>query len=217
MSDSPAVRALCIGENEYDFHRFETAGPLFERFLENSGRVDLTLSTDRSDLTTDTLQEYDVLIDYLTDPPMDDQQEAVLEFVRAGNGYVPVHCAADVSSFVPEPQVAVEELIGGAFLDHPEQCDLDVEIVDQTHQITRGIEDFTVWDEPYEIRWTEDDVHVLARMNHEELGDLPVAWTKSYGHGRVFYCSLGHDEPALSDATVQLLITRGTLWAADQA
>jgi type 1 glutamine amidotransferase len=86
-------------------------------------------TTDRARLAD--LTEYDIVIDYLTDPTMADaEREGLLRFVRDGGGYVGVHCAADHETFVDKPADRFEELVGGAFLDHPEPCDLAVEVVD---------------------------------------------------------------------------------------
>jgi type 1 glutamine amidotransferase len=32
--------------------------------------------------------------------------------------------------------------------------------------------------------------------------DFPVSWIRSYGKGRVFYCSLGHGAPVYSNSMV---------------
>ena len=211
MIDITGVSALIIGEDAFDFHQFDEKYPLLRAFLGADG-IAVEGTTDRAGLAD--LTEYDIVIDYLTDPTMaDTEHEGLLKFVRDGGGYVGVHCAADHETFVDEPADHFEELVGGAFLDHPEPCDLAVEVVDSDHPITEGVDpDFTVRDEPYEIRW-DDSVRVLARMDHAELGDLSVAWTKPYGDGNVFYCSLGHTNAAFAHPAVQRLLTRGVRWA----
>ena len=46
--------------------------------------------------------------------------------------------------------------------------------------------------------------------------DMPVAWTKYWGLGRVFYCSLGHHDDVFDHSpTAQTLMLRGMLWAAE--
>ena len=43
----------------------------------------------------------------------------------------------------------------------------------------------------------------------------PVVWTKSHGHGRVFYSALGHVAQEFKDYPDVLAMTiRGLLWAA---
>jgi type 1 glutamine amidotransferase len=44
--------------------------------------------------------------------------------------------------------------------------------------------------------------------------DIPVIWTKYWGKGKVFYCSLGHDEARITKEPVPTIIKRGFSWAA---
>ena len=46
--------------------------------------------------------------------------------------------------------------------------------------------------------------------------DVPVVWTKLWGEGRVFYCSLGHTASVLRVPPVDELMRRGVLWAAQK-
>ena len=44
---------------------------------------------------------------------------------------------------------------------------------------------------------------------------MPVAWTKYWGLGRVFYCSLGHHDDVFDKSpTASVLMERGMVWAA---
>lgn len=204
------AKALLIGENEYDFHRFDEKATAFATVLERAGAT-ATLTTDRDALAG--LDDYDVLVDYLTDPPMGDHQSTALSYVRDGGAYVGVHCASDVASFVEEPQDAYADLVGGSFVTHPENSEFGVEIVDDDHPITAGLADFPVYDEPYQLD-VNDDVRVLARMDHPhgELQGMPVVWTRTEGNGRVAYCSLGHTDEAMAHETVRDLLVRSVEW-----
>src|SRR5207244_12109260 len=58
---------------------------------------------------------------------------------------------------------------------------------------------FTVFDEIYLLKnFRRDQVHVLlaldAHPNEKTPGFYPIAWSKHFGNGRVFYTSLGHRE-----------------------
>lgn len=212
---------LAIGGNRFPFHRFEERGPLLAAAL--GDRVDVTLTTNKNALTD--LADYDVVLDYLTDSSLTDaQRDGLLSFVEDGGGYVGIHCASDLTSTEPadpddvidsrdEPFPELRDLIGGHFITHPAQTAFDVHVVDQYHPITTDLDDIRVWDEPYVVD-VDDDVRVLARMDHPEHADTPVVWVKDYGDGRVFYSSLGHGEAALTHDTVCDLIDRGVRWAA---
>lgn len=217
--DSKSV--LAIGGNRFPFHRFERRGPEISAAFDD--RITVTLTTTKDDLVD--LSAYDAVIDYLTDSSLTDaQRDGLLSFVEGGGGYVGIHCASDLTSAVPddpndviesheEPFPDLRELIGGHFITHPEQAALDVHVIDHHHPVTAAMDDITVWDEPYVVD-VDDDVRVLARMDHPEHADTPVVWTNRYGNGRVFYSSLGHGTPSLTHEGVQRLIRNGTRWAA---
>jgi type 1 glutamine amidotransferase len=211
MTDSDTT-VLVFGENTFDFHRLDEKRPLFESFLDEED-IDATITTDLNALQCESINEFDAVIDYLTKSTFTtEQREGLLGFVRDGGGYVGVHCASDFSSFVAEPDEELESFVGGAFIDHPEQSEFAVRIRAE-HPITTGIDDFTVFDEPYNLRWN-GDVNVLARMDHPELGDVPVVWTRIEGDGRVCYCSLGHTNSAFEQQPFQQLVTRAIQWTA---
>ena len=215
------LRVIVIGETTFPFHNFDEIAPLFENVL--AGHVDLTLTTDRDALAD--LSEYDVLVDYLTDSTLTEEQlDGLLSFVRDGRGYVGVHCASDLTSVAPDdpeelldsrekPIPELRKLLGGHFITHPEQAEFAVRIADEDHPLTSGVEDFTVFDEPYQVEYDED-IHVLARMEHPDLNEYPVAWTKPYGGGRVCYLSLGHAEDAFENDAFRTLLRNGIEWAA---
>jgi type 1 glutamine amidotransferase len=205
------VHVLVVGENQFDFHRLEDDADRFREILDPLGEV--TVTTDRSTLAADSLERFDVLIDVLTEPPVEYTDDLV-GFVRRGGGVVGLHSAADVSSFVEEPADGIARLLGGRFRTHPEQSIVGVRMLDSTHPITDGVDDFEVYDEPYDVSLETDvDVEVLAAMVHPDLGGTPVAWTRSEGDGRVFYCSLGHTAEALDHESVRRLLRQGVTWA----
>ncbi len=43
---------------------------------------------------------------------------------------------------------------------------------------------------------------------------MPLAWTKRYGMGRVFHCTLGHQVAIFDDPQARLMVKRGLIWAA---
>ncbi|SFL44143.1 hypothetical protein SAMN04487950_3761 [Halogranum rubrum] len=210
---------LVIGGNRFPFHRFEVHGSLIADMIPDA--FDVTLTTEKESLTD--LSEYDAVVDYLTDSTFTDaQQRGLLTFVEEGGGYLGLHCAADLTSIVSddpdshithrdEPFSALRELVGGHFRTHPEQTTFDVRIVDHFHPVTANLSDLRVYDEPYVLD-VDDDVRVLARMDHPDHADMPVVWTHNYEEGKVFYCSLGHDEASLTNGDVRSLIANAIRW-----
>jgi len=210
------TRVLVLGENSFPFHRIDDKRDAFERVLDD---YEVTVTTDRDALAG----EYDVLVDFLTDSTLSDaQRDALEEHVGGGGGYVGVHCASDLTSRVPAPdddEVIVHEegpaepfreLLGGQFLTHPEQSEFGVRITAE-HPITEGVGDFSVHDEPYQVT-VDDEVTVLARMDHPDLDDYPVVWTNESA-GRVAYVSLGHTDEAFEHEAFGRLLTNAVDWA----
>jgi len=214
------LHALVLGESTFPFHSFDEMGPQVAAALGDG--VDATLTEDRDDLLD--LSGYDLVVDYLTDSTLgDDQREGLLSFVEHGGGYLGLHCASDLTSTHDgeggiaareEPFPELRELIGGHFLDHPEQSTFAVELVDKDHPVTAGVSDFATFDEPYQVDCDEDRVHVLARMDHPDLEDYPVVWVRDHGAGRVCYASLGHTSESLEEPQYRTLLRNAARWVA---
>jgi len=86
-----------------------------------------------------------------------------------------------------------------------------VSVVEPEHPITEGLTEFWVTDEQYILDF-DPRVNVLCSALWKGTA-MPVAWTKSWGKGRVFYLALGHDEKACNQEIFRLLLVRGTKWA----
>ena len=87
-----------------------------------------------------------------------------------------------------------------------------------------GLEDFPVCSEHYYLH-IDPSIEVLATTRFPKVHyyhisnkpvDMPVAWTKFWGNGRVFYTSLGHHDDVFDKSpNAQILMKRGMLWAAE--
>jgi type 1 glutamine amidotransferase len=47
---------------------------------------------------------------------------------------------------------------------------------------------------------------------HPRFYGWPLAWTRAYGEGRVFYTALGHEAAVWRDPRYQKLLLNGLLW-----
>ena len=88
--------------------------------------------------------------------------------------------------------------------------------------IVEGLENFRVATEHYYLH-VDPAVRVLATTSfpvvagpHSPNGsfEMPVAWTKRWGQGRVFYCALGHHADVFDVLEARTMMERGLLWAA---
>jgi len=183
-----------------------------ERRLLDYGRFEVTKVEENLDaLKAENLKPFDVVVFFYTVGTINEEQKrGVMNFVKDGKGFVGFHAAAD--SFRGDPDW--DAFIGGHFIGHPPYRPYKVTIVDREHPITKGLSDFTVTDEQYILSY-DCRVHVLCTAPHEGK-PMPVAWTKSWGKGRVFYTGMGHDAKACSQEIFGTLICRGALWAAKQ-
>jgi type 1 glutamine amidotransferase len=105
-------------------------------------------------------------------------------------------------------------MVGGQFVAHPDDIvDYGVTISDRDSPITRGIDDFRMHSEQYYMH-VDPSNEVLATTTFRDGCVMPVAWTRRWGAGSVFYSSLGHTTADLGVPEVGELQRRGMLWAA---
>lgn len=117
-------------------------------------------------------------------------------------------------------------MTGGQWVSHPggDGIDYMVMIHKGSSPIVEGLEDFPVCSEQYYLH-VDPAVEVLASTrfpvfpsyhSSNRAVDMPVAWTKFWGNGRVFYCSLGHHDDVFEKfPTAGILMERGLVWAAE--
>ncbi len=109
-------------------------------------------------------------------------------------------------------------MCGGQWVAHPGGGEVTYDVhmcYDNPHPITDGLKDFTVTSEQYYLH-VDPAINVLAYTMFDRV-KMPVAWTKMWGKGRVYYCSVGHNAEVTRQAAPLALITRGMLWAAEKA
>ncbi len=141
-----------------------------------------------------------------------DQLEPLLEAVESGVGLAGLHGGMG-DAFREATQY--QYMVGGQWVAHPgnDGIDYDVYIVDKGHWITQGVSGFHAKSEHYYMH-IDPAIHVLAATPFGDVA-MPVAWTKMWGKGRVFYSSMGHVASVFDqDPNILKLQTRGMLWAA---
>lgn len=201
-------RLLFLGGLTTAYHQYDLFAPVFRALFAEFG-FETDATTDLAALNGENLARYAAVVNYTTDRDLGDAQYAALvAFVRAGGGYLGVHCAADTWRNQPDSK----RLLGGRFVSHPPQLPVVVEIADLAHPITRGLGSFAVFDELYMLDTEGTDPHLLAQS--PSVGLQPVAWWRDEGAGRVFYTSLGHNRETYTEPTFRALLGRAAVWAA---
>ncbi len=213
----PKIQVLILtGQNN---HNWRACTPRIREILQGCGRFEVRVTEEPRGITADTLKYYDVLFDNYNGPRWGETTEqAVLDFVQSGKGFVVLHAANNAFRDWPE----FDKLIGGAWragAGHGAYHTFVVDIVDGEHPITAGMQAFVHPDEMYHRMTMQPEAHILATAfsseDHRGTGqDEPMAWVVNYGDGRMFQTLLGHDVRALEDLGCVTLLQRGTEWAA---
>lgn len=149
------------------------------------------------------------------------------DYVRAGGGFMAIHAATDTL----KNHKAYGEMIGAVFQQHPwgPKESVMIKVEDPDHALAQGVFDkhaFTFSDEIYEFREPYDRkrLHVILSLDLGQSdkpnrplkrtdGDYPIAWVRSHGQGRVFYCSLGHATATFAHPTILKFWFRGIRFA----
>ncbi len=199
-----------------------------------SGLWDTTLRTDTKLITKKDLQAnaknlnyFDVLVFASTTGELDlddSQKQDMLSFIKEdGKGFVGIHSALDTNYKWPE----YGEMIGGWFNDHPFNT-FNAHIVNEDPAfpaVRHFPAAFVKYDEIYQAKaWSRDNVNVLLSLDpstldynnpriHRADHDFAIAWSKTYGNGRVFYSTLGHTEESWDDPDVRKMYFEAIKWA----
>jgi uncharacterized protein len=143
----------------------------------------------------------------------------LLDWIARGHGFVGVHSAADTYHDAP----AYLDMLGNEFLTHGNQTTVEAIVETPSHPASMPLgARFRVFDEIYKFtRANRGGVTMLLSLDRQpddgaaesgQPADLPLAWAKSYGQGRVFYTALGHREDVWQNALYQQHVLGGLRW-----
>lgn len=200
--------------------------PLSMRLLPEIGRqhgFEVVVTKDLTFLSREGLLPYDAGVFFTTGelPISDDDRRHFVEWLRSGKGFVGIHSATD--TFYEWPEYG--EIIGGYFDGHPWHQEVAVRVEDRSSPATRHLpERWVLTDEIYQFRnWDRSARHVLLSLDPSSVdlkadgvkrtdGDFALAWTSSYGRGRVFYTALGHRAELWESSEYQRHLAGGIRW-----
>jgi type 1 glutamine amidotransferase len=144
-----------------------------------------------------------------------EQAEAVRDFVAEGNGLYCLHNSSHISLSSP----IYREVMGGAYIGHPPLRPFKVRVVNPSHPITRGIEDFMVNDEQHYVTYDKDPQNILLQaenidgLDYEGHGTKSVSgWAHDYRKGRVVFTAVGHTIHAMWAPQYLELQNRALQW-----
>lgn len=182
---------------------------------EHTGAYEVVHSMDPNSFKPGNLKQFDAIcfnnsnrMDFFKDPAL---QESLLDYAKSGKGIVGVHAAT--TNFTEKYLLDWPEgvkLLGGSFAGHPWNAKgtWAVKIDKPKHPLMRSFEGkgYKINEEIYRIDCPAcEELNVLMSLDMSDEAtanakgatpedkDNPISWTKSYGKGKVFYCSLGHN------------------------
>ncbi|MFC7336786.1 ThuA domain-containing protein [Haloferula chungangensis] len=201
---------------------------------ENTGAFKTVISDDITNFEPGKIDRFDAIV-FLntTGEPFkgakneEELKKSFMNFVKSGKGFIGIHSATDTGYKWPE----YGEMINGYFDGHPwragTQVHIDVEPGKEAHPLVAMFEGkpLEFKEEIYQLKDPYDSkkVEMLLRLDPEKSGkvkgmkrkdnDYGVAWARHWGKGRVFYCSLGHNDDIYWHPKVLRHYLAGIQWA----
>ena len=140
---------------------------------------------------------------------------ALKDFVSEGKGFYSVHNNSHVSL----SSKTYRDVQGGAYIGHPPLRPFKVRVVNSSHPITQGVQDFIVNDEQHYVEYDKDKKYLLLEsenldgLTYLKLGTkAPAGWAYDYGKGRVVFTAVGHTIHALNNPEHMKLQRRAVQW-----
>jgi len=203
-------------------HEPDKVAAIFRAMLEDAGvAVEVTDSLACFD-DGEALRGLDLIVPVWTMSELSKEAAVnVSEAVSRGTGLAGCHggmCDAFRSN------VLWQFMTGANWVAHPggDGVNYRVTITDPAHELVEGIEDFDVSSEQYYLH-VDPANRILATTRfptvtwyHSANGpvDMPVAWTRAWGLGRIYYNALGHKADVIASGAPREMLKRGLLWAA---
>ncbi len=205
--DKPRRLELLFLGHKSKHHDSEKLADLLAQEYFNDG-INITYTTQPDDMLKEEFNLYDGLVLYANhDSITQPQEKALLDFVKSGKGFIPIHCASYCFRNSPE----VVDMIGGQFKSHKIDS-FQAVILKSDHPVMKDVPAFITKDETYIHDKISKNIEVISERvegGHHE----PYTWVSNYGSGRVFYTAYGHDEITWNNPGFLKLIHNGILWA----
>ncbi len=164
------------------------------------------------------IDEYDILVFYdmyqeITEP----QKEAYIKMLKDGKGMVFLHHSLVSYQEWPEFQ----NIIGGKYILSPSgkqskstyrhDVDINVDVVDGNHPVTKGMKNFVIHDEVYGNYVVNENVTPILKTQHPESSEI-IGWEHLYKNSKIVYLQLGHDHHAYENENYRLLVLNAIMW-----
>lgn len=215
------LRTALVVRGGWDGHQPAATTESFLGFLKESGFETVVSDSLDSYADDDLMHRADLIVQCWTMGVISSEQvHGLRAAIESGTGFAGWH-GGIIDSFRNSADYL--HLMGGQFACHPRGfVDYTVEVVpsQMEHPVVAGIDSISVHTEQY---WVLSDAHieVLATTTLPALpGDpwaqpvvAPAVWTRNWGAGRIFVCTVGHTLADLNVPAIRTIIERGMAWA----
>ncbi len=166
--------------------------------------------------------KYDVLVFYhMWQTITGEQANVFADCIRQGKPVVALHHS--ICAFDDWPEYW--NIIGGKYFHKPatfkgkdyaacsyiHNIHFNVKIADNKHPVTRGLNDFPIFDETYKGYYVEEGVTPLLTTD-EASSTQTIGWAKKYGKSRIVVLQSGHDVPTFENPYFRILLKQAIVW-----
>ena len=210
---------LIVGGHEYDTTEF------FELFQSLEGVIFDSVSYPQAMdlLKSSKTDDYDVLLfyDFIPDMPLKDSTVFV-HLTAQGKSILFLHHA--ICTF--QEWDGYKSMIGGKYVmpeyqtdtflhsGYRHDIDLSITVIDHSHPVTTGIEDFIIHDEGYSNIQINKEIHPLFGTSHPDCAPL-VGWINQADQSTCLYLMFGHDKQAYNNESLHQILNNSIHWLAD--
>lgn len=213
---------ILSGRNNHDWQQ---TTPFIDKIFSKTGIFKTEITNQPDTLKFSDFEKFDVVLSNWNSWPENDlrwpteTENALIQFIKKGGGFVTFHSSTSALYNWPK----FKEISTAAWImdttSHGKPSETLVEISNVEHPVIQGIKGFEIFDELWINAAKNNKFEVLGTATNEELikngkESQPAIMVSEYGKGRIFHTTLGHDIKAMESAVFQMLMLRGTAWAA---
>ena len=214
------TRVLIVTGNDYPGHLWRKTAPEVAAAIRRDSRLEVFTVEDPNFLDSATLTNYSTIVlhfqNWQVAGPGPAARANLARFIESGGGLISLHfaCGAWQGEW-PEFVDILGRVYDPKLPGHDPYGKFRVQVVDADHPVTKGLASFDTTDELYTCLAGDRPIHILASATSVvDKKDYPMAFVRTYGKGRVFLTTLGHDVTALTNSSVPELIRRASAWTA---
>ncbi len=216
---APLRVVFISGSAEYDSDK---TMPILKKYLEGKYPSIVTLlsakqTKEKDDLPgLESLEKCEIAVLFTRRLKLEGEQlERIKKYCTSGKPIVGIRTASHgIQTWLDLDK----EVLGGNYKNHYKDgplTDIKVTSAGKDHPILKGVSPYQSRGSLYRNTGLSKDVTILLEGSIPEATE-PLAWTRMYKGGRIFYTSLGHQRDFEEENFLKLM-TNGILWAAGRA